>query len=269
MKISVIIPTYNREDFILDAIKSVQNQTYKPDQIIVVDDGSTDNTKKIVQNIDGVEYIYQNNQGVSSARNKGIEYSRYRWIAFLDSDDIWYPTKLEKQIDFHIKNKDILFSHTQEVWKRGDKIIKQKKSFKKPSGNCFLQNISTCIIGPSTVMINKDIFDDVGYFDESLEVCEDYDIWLRVLRKYSLGLIDEPLIEKRAGHSGQLSFGIKFHDKYKIIALQKHINSRYKDEVIKEIVKKCDILIKGGEKHNNHEVKKYYSSIKKLSMDKV
>jgi len=258
MNISVIIPTYNRESFILKAINSVLNQTVKVDEIVVIDDGSIDNTKEILKNFN-IKYIYQDNQGVSSARNNGIINSSNDWICFLDSDDIWSESKIEEQINFHNKNKNILFSHTQEEWIMNDKIIKQKKHQQKPSGFCFEKNLSHCLIGPSTVMLHRSILDDIGYFDETLKVCEDYDLWLRILKKYELGLIEKKLIDKIAGHKEQLSFVTPFMDTYRIKSLLKHKNN---DKVKEMIVKKCDILITGAIKHNNHEVEKYYTNLK-------
>lgn len=258
MKITVIIPTYNRDKFILKAINSVLNQTVKVDEIIVVDDGSIDDTKCIIKNLD-LKYIYQENNGVSSARNLGIKKASNDWICFLDSDDIWMETKIEEQILFHKNNPNILFSHTQEEWIFNGKTIKQKKHQQKPSGYCFNDNISHCLIGPSTVMIHKSIFDDIGIFDEDLAVCEDFDLWLRILDKYELGFIDKKLISKFAGHENQLSFVTPMMDTYRIEALLKH---KSKIDVKNMIIKKCNILIKGAVKYNNKDIENYYISLK-------
>jgi glycosyltransferase involved in cell wall biosynthesis len=257
MKISVIIPTYNRQEFIKKAIISLLNQTIKVDEIIVIDDGSTDNTKQIVEIFD-IKYFYQKNQGVSSARNLGIKKAKNLWICFLDSDDIWENDKLEQQILFHKQNKHILFSHTQEEWVFNGKIIQQKSYQQKPSGYCFEQNISRCLIGPSTVMIHKSILDDIGLFDENLKVCEDFDLWLRILDKYEIGLINKKLIIKIAGDHNQLSFVTPMMDRYRIEALLKHKN---KQNVRDMIIEKSFILIKGAKKHNNQEIENYYSTL--------
>jgi len=266
MKISVIIPTYNRENLIEKTIQSVLNQTIKADEIIIIDDGSTDSTKKILEKYDqNIRYIYQKNNGVSSARNLGINKASNEWLCFLDSDDIWHEEKLAKQIAFHTKYTHILWSHTDELWKFNSKIIKQKKHQLKPSGFCFEQNIANTLIGASTLMIHKKVIDDVGAFDERLIACEDYDLWLRILFKYELGLINEKLITKIAGHENQLSFSTKLMDRYRIIALQKHTNTPYKESVLKQIINKCDILIQGAIKHNNKEIEDYYVKLKMLS----
>lgn len=264
MKISLIIPTYNREKQLIKAIESVLLQTIQVDEIIVIDDGSTDNTKDVVKKYD-LKYIYQENQGVSKARNSGIKIAKNDWICFLDSDDIWEKNKLEKQISFHTQNPHILFSHTDELWIFNNKIIKQKKHQLKPKGFCFKENIENTLIGASTVIIHKNIFKDVGYFDESLIACEDYDLWLRVLYKYELGLINEKLIQKLAGHENQLSFTTPLMDKYRIESLLKHINSTYQKEIKELISRKCDILIKGAIKHQNKDIENYYIKLKRLS----
>ncbi|MEA3497983.1 MAG: glycosyltransferase family A protein [Campylobacterota bacterium] len=265
MKISVIIPTYNRDSFIEKTVQTVLNQTVMPDEIIVVDDGSSDNTEELLDSLittKKIKYIKQQNSGVSVARNRGIKESSNSWICFLDSDDLWEDTKLEEQINFHKENPNILFSHTLELWLFNNKIIKQKKHQQKPSGFCFKENLANTLVGASTVMVHKNILNDIGYFDETLKVCEDYDLWLRILYKYELGMIDKQLIKKIAGHKEQLSFTTPLMDRYRIQVLQKHINSTYKKDVIEVMKKKCDILIKGAIKHNNNEVKNYYINLK-------
>ncbi len=250
--ISTIIPVYNRPALVKRAIESVLNQSYKCDEIIVVDDGSSDKTPEILKSFkDKIKIITQKNSGVSNARNSGIKVAKNRWIAFLDSDDIWCESKLQKQIEFHKSNKDILFSHTDEKWIRDGKTIKRKTKHKKPEGLCFEQNLNFCKIAPSTVMMDKSLFESVGYFDESLEVCEDYDLWLRVLKRYRVGLIKEELTCKFAGHSGQLSFKYHSMDIYRIKALLKHKNEPNVKEIIQ---KKLEILSKGAIKHKNDKI---------------
>ena len=271
MKISVIIPTHNRAKLLAKTIDSVLNQSVKVNEIIIIDDGSTDDTKNLIlsYNNDKIIYIFQNNKGVSSARNTGINLAKNEWLCFLDSDDIWHEDKLVKQIEFHTKNTHILFSHTDELWMFNNKIINQKKHQQKPSGFCFEENIQNTLIGASTIMIHKKVLLDVGYFDETLIACEDYDLWLRILLKYELGLISEKLITKFAGHENQLSFSTKMMDRYRISAMLKHQHTQYKNAILKEIIKKCDILIKGAIKHHNTEVELEYSTLKRLSTNLI
>ena len=265
MYISVIIPTYNREKFLEIAIESVLNQSYKKFELIVVDDGSTDNTSQILKKYSNITELYQKNSGVASARNYGIKKAKYEWIAFLDSDDSWMSDKLQKQVKFH-KNSNLLFSHTDETWIRDQKIIKKKPYQSKPSGNCFLDNISFCKISPSTVLLHTSILEKVGNFDENLKICEDYDLWLRASREYKIGYINEELIIKTAGHKGQLSFSEFGIDRYKVVALKKQLNSDFHKEVKEELIKKLQILVKGAKKHsNNFYLEKYQKELDKLS----
>ncbi len=237
MNISVIIPTYNRFKFLQRALKSVYSQTHKPSEVIIIDDGSNDETPKIqtsvilnsIQNL-GIKtkYIFQKNGGVSSARNLGIKNASSDWIAFLDSDDIWEKSKLQKQVEFHKDNPKILMSYTDEKWIRDDKEIKIPKKFKKYSGDIFERCLSHCIIAPSSVMIHKEILNqvqnDAKVFDESLEVCEDYDLWLRIAYENEIGLVDEKLITKYAGHEDQLSFKYWGMDRFRVRSLEKIVN---------------------------------------------
>ncbi len=260
MNISLIIPTYNRKELLIRAIKSALNQAYKPFEIIVVDDGSKDETKEALKNYP-VKYIYQTNQGVSAARNRGIKESRGEWVAFLDSDDEWAREKLQKQVEFHNSNKNILFSHTGERWIRDAKEVKYPKRLKKPRGDSFLENLSTCKIAASSILMHKKVFERIGYFDERLRVCEDYDMWLRVSFVYDIGLIEEPLIVKYAGHP-QLSKSISMIDRYHINSLLGFIDTKYRNEVKEEIKRKLLILENGAVKRENGELLKWCGELK-------
>lgn len=148
MKISVIIPTFNRANFILNCIQSVQKQTYKIDEIIVIDDGSNDNTKELLRHLD-ITYIQQPNKGVSSARNRGILLAKNEWIAFLDSDDVWETQKIEKHVTYHQQHQEILASFSDELWVRDGKII-ALKSHQQKEEPTFLNSLRLCKIGTST-----------------------------------------------------------------------------------------------------------------------
>lgn len=256
MNISVIIPTFNRAQFVLRAVQSVKNQSFQVKEIIVIDDGSTDETKEILKNED-ITYIYQKNSGVSSARNKGIQVAKYEWLAFLDSDDTWHENKIQEHISFHVNTPNLLASYTGEHWIRNGKTIKLKTHQQKEEPS-FLNSLRLCKIGVSTFLCHKKIFENIGLFDENLTVCEDYDLWLRILLKYDIKLIDKQLITKYAGHENQLSFDTPLIDTYRIKALEKHINTKYKEEIKQEIKNKTQILLKGAKKHNNQEIIDYY-----------
>jgi glycosyltransferase involved in cell wall biosynthesis len=256
MNISVVIPTYNRSDFVVQAVRSVIQQSFKPSQIIVVDDGSTDNTRKKIQQNFGsdITYIYIKARNVSAARNVGIRNATGNWIAFLDSDDLWKPTKLYSQQQYVQQHPDYKVCYTDEEWRKNGRWMNQKKIHAKYSGWVFDQCLPRCIISPSSVLIERTVFDKIGFFDENLPACEDYDFWLRVTLHYPVLFIPQKLIVKRAGDWDQLS---KQHslDKYRIIALEKIFHRLGRDEILYEktkamLKKKCKIYSTGCRKHD-------------------
>ena len=256
MKISVIIPTFNRKKILGRAIQSVINQSLKPFEVIIIDDGSNDGTKDWVkESFQDIRYIYQNNQGVSSARNKGIKYACGDWIAFLDSDDEWLPNKLYEQVKVISSNPEIKFFHTNEIWIRNGVRVNQMKKHKKYGGYIFDKCLDICRVSPSSVLIKKEIFDDIGTFDESLRVCEDYDLWLRITSKYPVVFLDIPLIYKYGGHAGQLSKVNDGIESYRIQSLEKIIksgvlNNEQKLIAVNTLINKMKIYAKGLEKRN-------------------
>ena len=259
MKISVIIPTFNRRYVLHRAIESVVNQTRPPIEIIVVDDGSTDGTRDwLVNTFPLVKYIYQDNKGVSSARNRGIEVSKGSWVSFLDSDDEWMPTKLEEQESYIIENPEIKFCHTNEIWIRNGVRVNQMKKHQKYGGDIFEKCLDICRISPSSVLIKKDVFDEIGLFDESLRVCEDYDMWLRYTSKFPVLFLDRQLIIKYGGHSDQLSRVNSGIERYRIKSLENLLNSHILSEVQSrhardQLVIKLKIYAKGLEKRNRSD----------------
>ena len=259
MKISVIIPTYNRKHTLQRAIDSVLAQTFKPFEIIIVDDGSKDGTKEwLLQNYPSVQYIHQPNNGVSSARNKGIQISQGSWIALLDSDDEWMPEKLEYQSRFLEMNRDSSFCHTNEIWIRNGVRVNQMKKHKKYGGDIFKYCLDICRISPSSSIIKKDVFEEVGAFDESLTVCEDYDLWLRVTAKFNILFLDEPLIKKYGGHLDQLSRVPEGIEQYRIRSLEKILSMGSLTETqfrsAKDmLIHKLNIYAKGLKKRDKYE----------------
>ena len=259
MKISVIIPTFNRKHTLQRAIDSVLAQTFKPYEIIIVDDGSKDGTKEwLLQNYPSVQYIHQPNNGVSSARNKGIQISQGSWIALLDSDDEWMPEKLESQSRFIEVNRDSSFCHTNEIWIRNGVRVNQMKKHKKYGGDIFKHCLDICRISPSSSIIKKDVFEEVGAFDESLTVCEDYDLWLRVTAKFNILFLDEPLIKKYGGHLDQLSRVPEGIEQYRIRSLEKILSMGSLTETqfrsAKDmLIHKLNIYAKGLKKRDKYE----------------
>ena len=268
MNISVVIPSYNRKEFLKRSIDSAINQTKKPFEIIVVDDGSTDGTETMIKSdYDFVKFIKQKNKGVSAARNIGIEVSIGEWICFLDSDDEWKKDKLEKQINAMKSNPGYKFFHCNEIWIKNGIRINQKKKHKKYGGDIFDKCLDMCRISPSSVMIDKTVFDEVGNFNENLVVCEDYELWLRICDKYRVFFIDEPLIIKYGGHQGQLSYSIESIENHRIKALEHlilgNLNRKNKRHAIQMLLSKLNIYLKGlVKRRKNDEIAVYEEKIK-------
>ncbi len=268
-QVSVIIPTYNRKKFLKKAIDSVLTQSFADFELIVVDDGSDDKTKELINTYadDRLVYFYQDNQGVSCARNLGLKQAKGEYIAFLDSDDWWEKDKLKIQVEFLKKNRDIVATHTEEVWYRADKLLNPKLKHRKQSGYIFEQCLQLCAVSISTAVLRRELFDKVGYFDEELEVCEDYDFWLRVSCQYPIILIPQYLTLKDGGRQDQLSFryrpGI---DRFRIRAIEKLLDSRILNDeqfalAVKELKAKCKIFIQGATKRGKDKIARFYRQL--------
>ena len=261
--VSVIIPTYNRGWIIKEAIDSVLAQDHSDCELIVVDDGSTDNTPDILNSYGhDITVVRQPNKGVSAARNRGIGDSSGRLIAFLDSDDLWLPQKLSRQVDFFTIHPDAMINQTQELWIRNGVRVNPKKRHHKFSGMIFERSLALCLVSPSAVMLRKCLFETAGLFDESLPACEDYDLWLRVSCRYPVYLINTPLIVKRGGHDDQLSRAPGL-DKLRIHALQKIIESNFlspsqRKAAVQMIKEKCAIYANGCRKRGRDNEANYY-----------
>ena len=265
-QVSVIIPTYNRGWIIKEAIDSVLTQDYRDFELIVVDDGSTDNTDDILNSYHGDIIVFrQENQGVSAARNRGLAEASGRFIAFLDSDDLWLPQKLFRQVEFFNKNPEAQICQTEETWIRKGVRVNPKKRHKKPWGMIFEPSLALCLVSPSAVMIRRSLFEKAGGFDETLPACEDYDLWLRISCRYPVYLIETPLIIKRGGHNDQLSASSGL-DKFRIKSLTKIIESgllsktQY-EAAIKTLKQKCKIYAAGCQKRGREDEAVYYMSL--------
>jgi len=264
-KISVIIPTFNRARALRRALDSVCAQTVAPDQVCVIDDGSTDDTAEVVgKHYPEVDYIYQPNRGVSAARNRGLEAADGDWIGFLDSDDEWHPHKLDSQLQALRQNPQFKLAHCEEIWIRNGVRVNQKNKHKKYGGEIFERCLPLCVISPSAVIIDREFLLKLGGFDETLPACEDYDLWLRVCCQYPVLYLSTPLLNKYGGHSDQLSRKYWGMDRYRVKALEKllqsgRLNEQQKDAVLAMLLEKCRILALGASKHENAEALTIYT----------
>jgi len=246
-KVSVIIPTYNYGRFLSSAIESVMKQTYRDYEIIVIDDGSTDDTKEVMEKYCGtIRYIYQSNKGVSTARNKGIGIAKGQYIAFLDADDYWLPEKLDKSIKFLENNNfDWICTSRFKITENGEcperKIaarsgIYEPKSFKLSNLEIALFNPEYSIAITSTVLIRRTCFNKAGLFDTSFRIGEDIDLWLRLKEAgFNGGYLDDALTVGRGhitsltrnGFADNLNESIKVARKHAaILKINKIFNSR-------------------------------------------
>lgn len=198
--VSVIIPTYNRKNIVIDAIKSVLNQTTKDFEIIVVDDGSTDGTREYLESLNlPIRIISKDNGGVASARNIGIKNTIGKYIAFLDSDDLYLPEKLNSQVTYLENHPNIPLVYTDEYIEVNGEVLPKTRFQRADVGDDIKNNfllsgfVQRTPIHTSAVMVRKSILEEVGYFNETLKIHEDSELWNRISIKYKFGYIDTPL----------------------------------------------------------------------------
>ena len=251
--VSVIIPTYNRWSMLREAVESVLAQTFTDFELIVVDDGSTDESEVKLHRLGApIRVIRQPRRGVAAARNLGVSAANGRYLAFLDSDDLWLPEKLAAQTGFMEEHPEVGICQTEEIWIRGGARVNPKARHRKPSGDIFKRSLELCLVSPSAVMITRALFHKVGGFDEALPVCEDYDLWLRTAVDHTVPLLAQALVVKRGGHIDQLSHSVWGMDRFRVASLQKLLRSGISGErrqwVLAELERKVSVLAAGARK---------------------
>jgi glycosyltransferase involved in cell wall biosynthesis len=276
--VSVIIPVHNRRELLIGrSLPSVLGQTRAADEVIVVDDGSTDGmAEAVAERWPEVMVIRQPNRGVSAARNAGVAASSGEWIAFLDSDDEWLPEKLEVQLaglrSPELNPERLRVCHTNEKWLRNGKPLRQRRHHRKSGGWIFERCLELCCMSPSSVMLQRSVWVDVGGFDESLPACEDYDLWLRISARMPVLYLEAPLLIKHGGHDDQLSMKYPLMDSFRVQALEKlmadeTVDVDKRDLAVAELRKRLEWLIAGAEKHANHEIKtKYVAKLRAIRL---
>jgi glycosyltransferase involved in cell wall biosynthesis len=274
--ISVIIPTFNRAAWLREAITSVLEQDYfrrslpgRSFEILVVDDGSSDNTREVVESFSGrATFFGQPHRGVSAARNLGLRSARGEFIAFLDSDDLWKKEKIGVQMGYLKAFPDAKVCYTEEIWFRRGKHLNPHRKHQKPSGWIFDRVLSLCLLSLSSCLFRREVFAEVGFFDENLPVCEDYDMGIRLAHKYPVHLIPRPLIIKRGGHPDQLSRRYWGMDRFRVQALEKALRLDLRPEeeslVKEELARKCRVLVQGFTRRGNRgEAERYRTLLQK------
>jgi GT2 family glycosyltransferase len=264
--VSVVIPTFNRWPLVGEAVESVLAQSYSDFELIVVDDGSTDETQKELAKFRSrLRFFVKAREGVAAARNFGVSRAVGRYVAFLDSDDLWRPKKLEIQTAFMEKDSAVKICQTDEIWLRHDVRVNPKSRHQKPSGDIFVRSLELCLVSPSAVMMTRELFARFGGFDERFPVCEDYDLWLRIAVEHPVPLIPKPLTIKRGGHADQLSRSTWAMDRYRVASLQKLLRSSLQGTrraaALEVLRSKVAILAKGARKRGKEQDANAYESI--------
>lgn len=274
-KVSVIIPTYNRARYVCEAIDSVLSQTFTDYEILVVDDGSTDNTKEALNKYKNkIRYFFQENRGVSAARNLGIKNAEGEYLAFLDSDDVWFPQKLALQTNIlgKVPKDTAMVSSDGEMVEEAAGVVKksvmrprcpQKNSFKDKisqkefndgsivEGYLYSELLQGNFILTPTVLLRKRCLDDIGGFDETLGIAEDYDLWLRIAAKYCLVYFNAVTVKCRIEEEGLSGvYGVREYRYRKADAhlFAKHFRSaarEYRELIKRRIVESSKIAAWG------------------------
>ncbi len=265
-RVAVILPTHNRAWCLAEAVESVLAQRFGDFELIVVDDGSTDETPALLSRYgERVRTIRQEHRGVSAARNRGIAASRSPLVAFLDSDDLWLPEKLSRQVAFFEEHAEAVVCQTEEIWVRNGRRVNPRLRHRKPSGWIFEPSLELCLVSPSAVMARRELFADVGLFDETLPACEDYDLWLRVSLRHPVFLLPEPGVVKRGGHADQLSrtWGL---DRYRVRAIEKILDTErltagQRAAAVRVLRRKCKIYAEGCRKRGRTEEAEAYERL--------
>ena len=243
-------------------------QTLKPSEVIVVDDGSSDGTAALLRYVfPNVRYLYRRHRGVSAARNEGIRAAGGDWIALLDSDDTWKSSKLERQAEALAQAPRFRLIHCDEIWMRNGRPFAQKTKHRKNGGWIFERCLHMCAISPSSALLHRSVFDNIGWFDESLPACEDYDLWLRLTAREPVLFVPEALVVKHGGHGDQLSRRMPALDRFRIKALVKLIDSGtltgiQREAALGTLTKKLDIYITGARKRGRDVDASRYESIR-------
>ena len=260
-EVSIIIPTYNRRPMLREALGTVIAQRGVAWELIIVDDGSTDGTAEALGCGEMAPLVssapsscriiveHTPHRGVAAARNRGAELACAEYLAFLDSDDLWDPRKLARQLAWMRAHPEYPLVQTQELWIRNGRRVNPGRRHLKCAGDIFEPSLHLCLISCSAVMMTSALFQESGGFDERMAACEDYDLWLRILSRHPAGLLDEPLVTRRGGHPDQLSARPAL-DRFRIRALLKllaagDLNERRQKEVATVLAHKCAIYANG------------------------
>ena len=294
---SIIIPIYNRPLLSQRAILSVLKQSYSHYECIIIEDGSSyplaNSFLNFILRDKRFKYLkFKKNKGVSLARNKGIQCSKYQKICFLDSDDQWQKNKLKEDFQFIQKNKMTFIHHSDSIWIRKGKEVNLPIKYNNNSGFIFYQSLKHCMVAMSNIVIDKKIFDRVGFFNKKLKCCEDYELLLKISSLYYIGKINKKLVIRHQNYLGEKIFisfnnkkiiheisSVENHqlssdlamDKFRILALQNFIqfskNKIFNFFAQQEMIRRYWILIHGLEKKKKIFLSLYYKFLKRIKYE--
>lgn len=265
--VSVIIPTYNRHAMLRQAIDSVLAQSFKGFELIVIDDGTTDDTAESLARLaETIRFERIDHSGPAAARNRGVAIARAPLIAFLDSDDLWAPDKLERQLAFMRANPGCAISQTNEIWIRNGRRANPGVRHRKRGGDIFIESLRTCLISMSATIMRTNLFHSVGGFDEIMTAAEDFDLWLHILIDHEAGLLDEPLVTRRGGHRDQTSATTPALDRFRILALTKlladqRLSPARRAAVVEVLAEKCGIYAGGLRRRGKVDAARLYERV--------
>ncbi len=252
--ISAIIPVHDRSERIGPCLESVLAQSEPAAEVIVVDDGSGDATRAVLAGFgDRIRLVeLGENRGVSAARNAGVAAATSDWIAFLDSDDHWHPDKLAGQRRFLVAHPYLRALQSEELWIRRGRRVNRKDYHAKPAGWIWSASLVRCLVTASALLVDRRLLSELGGFDESLPVCEDYDLWIRMARHHPVGLDPSPTVTKYGGHEDQLSRRYPAMDRFRVLALLAALDRETEAgrcaALVAELEVKLDILAAGSRK---------------------
>jgi len=253
--VSVVIPTYNRNELLKRAVESVLSQSFDEFEILVIDGSRDESTRELIKSLgDGrVRYVPQRGKGIANARNLGVITARGKFIAFLDDDDRWREDKLERQLELFKelpKEYGLIYTAFTYYYLERNKILGIKHP--RASGNVYRYMIKDNITGTSTIIVKRECFKKTGLFRESFPTCEDWDMWLRMSRICLFGTIDEPLVDYSI-HSGQFSFAKYLMGRYRMI--EEHGDIRNDPRVLSYHLLQIGILkLLGGDRSGIKDV---------------
>ncbi|MDV3104729.1 glycosyltransferase family 2 protein [Thermococcus waiotapuensis] len=254
-RVSVVIPTYNRDTLLRRAIESVLKQSFDDFEVLVIDGARSGSTRELVRSLgDGrIRYIPQRGKGIANARNLGVLKSRGEFIAFLDDDDRWREDKLKRQLELFRELPEsygLIYTAFTYYYLEKNRVLGIKHP--KASGNVYKYLLKDNITGTSTIMVKRDCFKKAGLFRESFVTCEDWDMWLRISKICLFGAIDEPLVDYSI-HSGQFSFAKYLEGRYRMI--EEHEDIRHNPRVLSYHLLQIGLLkVLGGDKTGAKEI---------------